>query len=85
LPDDLHRRLTARAVREGRSLNAVAMELLDRGAEANQGDRRSRLRARAAALGVLRTAPSPAVAPERRSGIIESTRGLGAQLDFEAR
>jgi plasmid stability protein len=29
VPEDLHRRLVARAAREGRSLNAVATEILD--------------------------------------------------------
>src|SRR5665213_3021960 len=54
VPDDVHRRLTARAAREGRSVNAVATEILDAAADADVGDRRARLRARAAGLGVVR-------------------------------
>ena len=35
VPDDVHRRLAARAVREGRSVNAVATEILDAAADAD--------------------------------------------------
>ncbi len=81
VPEEMHRRLTARAVREGRSLNAVATEILDVAAEADQGDRRVQLRAAAAAAGTLRTVKSQPVSVGRRRRIIESTRGLGAQVD----
>jgi plasmid stability protein len=77
MPDDVHRRLAARAAREGRSVNAVATELLDIAADADQGDRRARLRARAAAAGLLRDTPAPPVAADRRREIIDTTRGLG--------
>jgi plasmid stability protein len=40
VPDDVHRRLAMRAAREGRSVNALATELLDLGAGVDQGDRR---------------------------------------------
>ncbi|MGH3131560.1 MAG: FitA-like ribbon-helix-helix domain-containing protein [Gaiellaceae bacterium] len=33
VPEDVHRRLVARADREGRSINAVATEILDAAAE----------------------------------------------------
>src|SRR5450631_1447326 len=81
VPEDLHRRLVARAAREGRSLNAVATEMLDAAAEADQGDRRAQLRAAAAAAGTLRTVKARPVSAARRRQITESTRGLGAQVD----
>ncbi|MBO0689410.1 MAG: toxin-antitoxin system HicB family antitoxin [Candidatus Dormibacteraeota bacterium] len=81
VPDDLHRRLAARAARAGRSVNAVTAEILDAAVDADEGDRRARLRARAAARGTLRaTTATPVSAAERRR-IIESTRGLGPVLD----
>jgi hypothetical protein len=81
VPDDLHRRLAARAAREGRSVNAVATEILDLTADADQSDRRARLRARAAASGILRDVPSPVPGPVDRRRILESTRGLGQIAD----
>jgi plasmid stability protein len=81
VPEDLHRRLAARAAREGRSLNAVATEMLDASAEADGGDRRAQLRAAAVAAGTLRTVKAPPVSAARRRRITESTRGLGAQVD----
>jgi hypothetical protein len=81
VPDHVHRRLAARAVREGRSVNSVATELLDLAADADQGDRRARVRARAAAAGLLHSVSAPPVSPERRREIIESTRGLGRIAD----
>jgi plasmid stability protein len=79
--EDIHRRLTARAAREGRSLNAVATEILDAAADADSGDRHARLRAAAAAAGTLRTVNAQPVGPSRRRWIIESTRGLGPRID----
>jgi plasmid stability protein len=81
VPESVHRRLAARAAREGRSLNAVATEILDTAAEADRGDRRTRLRAAAAAAGTLRNSQARRVSTARRQRIIDSTRGLGAQLD----
>src|SRR5262252_4662628 len=81
VPDDVHRRLTMRAAREGRSVNALATELLDLGAEADLGDRRARLRARAAAAGFLRSIPAPLVAPGERVEVLATTRGLGPVVD----
>jgi len=81
VPDDVHRRLAARAAREGRSVNALATELLDLGADADQGDRRSRLRAAAATAGSLRAVRAEDVSSDRRRQIIESTRGLGPVAD----
>jgi plasmid stability protein len=81
VPDDVHRRLAMRAAREGRSVNALATELLDLGAEADQGDRRARLRAKAAAERMLGSVRAPAVAPDERREVIASTRGLGPVVD----
>lgn len=81
VPDEIHRRLTARAARDGRSVNAVATAILDAAADADQGDRRDRLRARAATLGIVRAAPARSVSPARRRRIVASTRGTGAILD----
>lgn len=81
VPDDVHRRLAARAAREGRSVNAVATEILDAAADADEGDRRSRLRARAAALGILRSYPAPQVSPAERERALASMTGTGPIAD----
>src|SRR5688572_11046 len=81
VPDEIHRRLAARAARDGRSVNAVATEILDAAIDAEEGDRRTRLKARAAALGVVRTTPAKPVSAARRRRILRSTRGLGPVLD----
>jgi plasmid stability protein len=77
VPDDVHRRLAARAAREGRSVNAVATELLDIAADADRGDRRARLRAKAAEVGLVQINAAPPVDPAERRRIVASTRGLG--------
>lgn len=60
--DDLHRRITARAAREGKSVNAWASMLLDATVDADVAeDRQSRLRAKAAMLGMLVTIDVPPV------------------------
>lgn len=81
VPEELHRRLSARAARDGRSVNAVATEILDAAADADEGDRRARLRARAASLGVSRAGPAAPLSTARRRRIVASTRGTGAILD----
>jgi plasmid stability protein len=81
VPEGIHRRLVARAAREGRSLNAVATEILDAAADADGADRGVQVRAAAAAAGTLRTVKARSPSPERRRRIIESTRGLGPQID----
>ncbi len=81
VPDEVHRRLTARAARDGRSVNAVATEILDAAADADEGDRRARLRARAASLGILHEVSAEPVTPARRRRVISSTRGTGPVLD----
>jgi plasmid stability protein len=53
VPDEMHQRLAARARREGRSVNAIANEILDSAADVDLGSDQDRLRARAVALGIL--------------------------------
>ena len=82
VPDDVHRRLAARAARDGQSVNAVANAILDAAVDSDEGDRRTRLRARAATLGLL--GPDTATArpgAARRRRIIASTKGTGVVLD----
>jgi plasmid stability protein len=81
VPEDLHRRIAARAAREGRSMNAVAGAILDSSTDADMGDRRERLRARAAALGMLSEVDAPPMSKAERERIIASTRGIGPVLD----
>lgn len=53
--DDLHRRIAARAAREGKSVNAWANDLLDAIVDADVAtfDRQARANAKAAELGML--------------------------------
>lgn len=81
VPDEIHRRLAARAARSGQSVNAIATQILDAVVDADEGDRRSRLQARATALGVIRTGRVAPVDPVRRRRIIASTSGTGPVLD----
>ncbi len=62
-------------------MNAVATEILDLAADADQGDRRARLRAKAAASGMLVEIDAPPVSARRRKRALESTRGLGPMAD----
>lgn len=59
----------------------MANEILDAAVDADEGDRRTRLRARAAGLGVLRSASGPVVSAPRRRRIIASTKGTGPVVD----
>ncbi len=81
MPDEVHRRLAARAARDGRSVNSVATEILDAAADADEGDRRARLRARAATLGIHRSTSAAQASLTRRRRIIASTGGIGPVLD----
>ena len=81
VPEDLHRRLALRAGREGRSMNAVATEILNAVPEDERADRSARLRASAVAAGMLRATPPSLTSAAERSRIIGSTRGLGRQVD----
>ena len=83
IPPELHVRLAAQAKREGRSINALANELLDLNVDVDPSDLRTRVRAKVAALGWLRQRPriGPSMTAEERERAIESTRGLGPVLD----
>jgi plasmid stability protein len=83
VPDEVHRRLAARAARDGRSVNAVANAILDAAIDADDGDRRTRLRARAAGQGSLApdTTPPATISAARRRRIVASTKGTGPVLD----
>ena len=88
VPEDLHRRIAARAAREGRSMNAVAGAILDASADVDLGippspspTPQERLRARARALGMLSEVPAAPVSKAERDRIIASTRGIGKVLD----
>ncbi len=81
MPDEVHRRLAARAARDGRSVNSVATEILDAAADADEGDRRARLRARAATLGILRYTSAEQVSRSRRRRVLASTKGIKPILD----
>jgi glycerate kinase len=62
-------------------MNAVATEILDAVPESAQADRRARLRAAAAAAGMLRATGSSRVSAAQRARVVRSTRGLGRQVD----
>jgi hypothetical protein len=92
VPEDLHRRIRARAAREGRSMNAVASAMLDACTDADLGSRlpgtpptpptpQERLRARARALGMLSEVPARPMSKAERDRIIDSARGIGKVLD----
>lgn len=57
MDERLHRRLKERAAVEGRSMNAVVTELLEKGLSAD--DERARFRARVKAMGLLYEPPAP--------------------------
>ncbi len=59
----------------------MATDILDAAVDADEGDRRARLRARAGSLGVLRAVTAAAVAPADREQIIAATRGIGPVVD----
>lgn len=59
----------------------MANEILGAAVDADLGDRRARLRARAASLGILRALPAPAIPPARRREIVASTSGIGPIVD----
>jgi plasmid stability protein len=82
VPEDVHRRLAARAAASGRSVNSLATEILDTAIAGEAMDRRARLRARAAALNMLVvTEPVEQQSAAQREAALESTRGLGPVVD----
>ncbi|NEE04035.1 toxin-antitoxin system HicB family antitoxin [Phytoactinopolyspora halotolerans] len=82
IPDDLHARLTAKAKREGISVNALANKALHSAAPAEGPadgvtTRRYRLKERAREMGILVESPAPPVTPERFSAALKETEGIG--------
>jgi hypothetical protein len=58
---ELHRRIKARAEREGTSVNAWVTDLLHVSVDADIGDRQAEVRARAATLGMLVRVDAPPI------------------------
>ena len=74
IDQDLHRRLKQRAAAEGRSVNAMVVDILQNAVHAN--DERELVRARIRALGRRAHVPRPRKVPSR-DRISALTRGLG--------
>ncbi len=84
VPDDVHARLTAQAAHDGRSVNSLATSILDAAVGADPGsapDRRARLRARAASLGLLRLQEAQPVSAADRERALASATGIGLLVD----
>ena len=77
---DLHRRIAARAAREGKSVNAWVGELLDVSVDADIGDRQARANAKAAALGMLVRIDAPRLTEEQRRRGREALRELAPEM-----
>lgn len=79
--DEQHATLKRRAAREGRSMNDLVVAALDRAA-LEDSDPRERLRARAAALGILAEpmGPPPTGPIPSYEEILEENRGSGPAL-----
>lgn len=75
--DDLHKRLRERAAAEGRSVNALVVDIL--AAEVATANRRERLRRRAKAAGWLVVPPRPDRIPSWEE-VEKATRGAGAAV-----
>lgn len=83
VPDDLHRRLALRASHEGRSVNALATEVLQVAADVDPGSRRDRLRMRVAALGLApgQAHRAPTSSDAERRAAVAAMEGLGPIID----
>ena len=79
--DDAHRKLADRAARVDIDVDALAVELLGMATFTGEDDRKARLRVRAAALGVHRETPAPAISEATRAEILASTKGMGRVID----
>lgn len=78
---DLHRRIAARAAREGKSVNAWVGKLLERVVDADlPEDRHARMVARAAELGMLVEVDAPEVDEETRQRGREALRELAPEI-----
>lgn len=74
--DELHARLKRRAAAEGRSMNDLVTQALERAVD-DGADPRERLRARAAALGMLAEPSGPVPTSPDRQRAIDALRGSG--------
>jgi plasmid stability protein len=82
VPDEMHHRLAARARREGRSINAIANEILDSAADVDLGSSRDRVRARAVALGILARPPArPSPVVTSREEVLRLLAGVDVTAD----
>lgn len=82
--DDLHARLTERAKREHRSVNAIANEILSVIGADDSRSEQEKVQARLAARGMLASAPPDDDSIDRdelRARAIKSMRGAGKLLD----
>lgn len=78
---DLHRRIAARAAREGTSVNAWVRDLLDVVVDADLAeDRQARAKAKAAELGMLVKIDAPRLTPEERDEGKRAWREIGADV-----
>jgi hypothetical protein len=78
----MHHRLAARARREGRSINAIANEILDSAADVDLGSSRDRVRARAVALGILARPPArPSPVVIAREEVLRLLAGVDVTAD----
>ncbi len=79
--DDLHRRIAARAAREGKSVNAWVSQLLDATVDADvPEDRQARADAKAAELGMLVEFDAPKLTAEERRRGREALRELAPEM-----
>lgn len=62
-------------------MNQLATQILDAAVDADRGDRSARLRARAAAQGVLVPTTGAAVSPVVRRRALDGMSGLGSVAD----
>ncbi len=74
----LHQRLKSRASAEGRSMNAVVNDLLDKGLSGT--DEQARLDSYLRSRGLLYVPPAPRRPPLSRDEVIRSTRGWGTAV-----
>lgn len=84
VPDDLHRRLAARAAREGRSMNELATEVLRVAASTDPSSRQDRLALKVAALGWSASADAGgprASGPAQRRAATAAMAGVGPVID----
>lgn len=74
----LHQRLKTRAAAEGRSMNAVVNDLLDRGLTGT--DEQARLDSHLRAKGMLVIPPAPRAKLRSRAEVIGATEGWGTAV-----